>query len=131
MIFLSIRLVFLFTVALTLISCNSENRGTVTEMQFNVDSTLVDKREFDSSLQISYAVPSAWQPVTASTDALQQVQSQSIQLRKILKNQSGTVVFSVTDVRAVPDSTFGSMDKNFRSILNPSGTWQNIERAEF
>jgi hypothetical protein len=49
----------------------------------------------------------------------------------MLQDSSGNVVFSLTDVRQVPDSIFLNLDKNFKTVLNPAGSWNNVERDEF
>jgi hypothetical protein len=131
MIFL-IKRFLIFSVPLAfIISCNSKSRPAIIEMEFNVDSTIVDKPEKDSLLNIRYAVPGNWQAVEGADEALKQVDAGKIRICKLLKNPAGSVVFSITDVRQVSDSVFTNMDENYKTVLNPSGNWANVERAEF
>lgn len=119
---------FLF---LILYSCNSSTPGTVTEMEFTVDSSLVDLPVRDTALHIEYRVPAGWTEIEAPEEALKQVQAGNMRVSKMLQNDGGSVVFSLTDVRNVPDTTFRNLDRDFKTILNPSGAWNDIERAEF
>jgi hypothetical protein len=100
-------------------------------MEFNVDSSIVDKPERDSILNIKYAVPGNWQAVEGTDEALKQVDAGNIRISKLLKNPAGSVVFSLTDIRQVPDSVFRNMNENYKTVLNPSGNWNNVEKAEF
>jgi len=129
--FLLIRVPILILSLIFLASCSTNRGKVVTQMEFNVDSTLVNRRVSDSSLSISYSVPGSWEEIVASDSALKQVNAANIRVSEILKNPAGTVVFSLTDVRKVQDSVFSNMDENYRTVLNPSGSWKNIERAEF
>lgn len=119
---------FLFFV---LMACNSSTPGTVTEMEFAVDSALVDLPVRDTALHIEYRVPGNWTEIVAPEEALKQVQAGNMRVSKMLQNTAGNVVFSLTDVRNVADSTFRNLDVNYKTVLNPSGTWNDIERAEF
>ena len=131
MIFLLKRALTSAGVLLLVYSCNTTPRRTVTEMEFNVDTSIVDNPQRDTSLNIIYAVPATWQTISGAEDALKQVQTGGARVSKMLKNPSGTVVFSLVDVRQIPDSVFDNMNKNYKSVLNPSGAWNSVERAEF
>jgi hypothetical protein len=115
----------------SLFSCGARQNATITEMEFNVDSTLVNDEVKDSLLHISYKVPSEWTTVPTSDSSLSQLNAGGIRLSNLLKNAAGTVVFSVSDVREVADSIFQNMNENYKSSLNPSGAWSNVEKAEF
>jgi hypothetical protein len=120
-----------FFILFLLFACGSRQSTAITEMEFNVDSTLVNSEVKDSLLNISYKVPSDWTAVHTSDSSLSQLNAGGIRISKLLKNTSGTVVFSVSDVREVADSTFRNMDATYKTSLNPSGTWNNVEKAEF
>lgn len=120
----------LFLISLA-IACTSPDPEKRIEMEFNVDSTLVNREISDSLLSIRYHVPADWKELQPSDSALQQLESKNIRISKILQNPAANTVFSLTDVRAVPDSVFRNLDLNFKTVLNPSGAWSNIERAEF
>ena len=131
MIFLLKRAFIYSAVWLFIYSCNTTSRRTITEMEFNVDSSIVNKPEQDTALKIRYAVPASWHTDSSAEAALKQVQTGSFRISKILKNPAGTVVFSLSDVRQVPDSVFESMNENYKTVLNPAGSWNNVEHAEF
>jgi len=114
-----------------LLSCNNSTSGSVTEMEFTVDSSLVDVLVRDTALHIEYRVPGSWTEIEAPEEALKQVQAGNMRVSKMLQNTEGSVVFSLTDVRNVADTTFRNLDENYKTILNPSGAWNDIERAEF
>jgi hypothetical protein len=116
---------------LFIFSCNTTPPASVTEMEFTVDSSIVDKPVADSLLGIRYAVPSGWKTIVASDEALKQAKSGNVRISNMLQDSSGNVVFSLTDVRQVPDSIFLNLDKNFKTVLNPAGSWNNVERDEF
>jgi hypothetical protein len=100
-------------------------------MEFNVDSSIVNKPVSDTLLGIKYAVPSEWQTIETSDSILKQVNTGIVRISNMLRDTSGNVMFSLTDVRQVPDSVFKNLDQNFKTVLNPSGTWSNIQRDEF
>jgi hypothetical protein len=131
MIFLRKRALIFSLLLVIISSCNTRPSRTITEMEFVVDSSLVTRPESDSSLGITYSVPGNWQAVEGSKEALSQVQADNIRISNMLKNRAGTVVFSLTDVRQVADSVFRKIDENYQSLLNPSGTWSSVDRAEF
>ena len=112
-------------------SCNTTTPKTISQMQFNVDSSIVDKSVSDSLLGIAYSVPSVWQTIEASDEALTQARSGNVRISNMLRNAAGSVVFSLTDVRNVQDSVFSSLDENFKTVLNPTGNWTNVQRDEF
>lgn len=112
-------------------SCGTTPPTTVTEMEFTADSSIVDKPVADSLLGIQYAVPSGWKAIEASDEALKQAKSGNVRISNMLQDSSGNVVFSLTDVRQVPDSIFQNLDKNFKTVLNPSGSWNDVQRDEF
>ena len=114
-----------------LFSCGARQNATITEMEFSVDSTLVNSEVKDSVLHIAYKVPSEWTAVPTNDSSLSQLNAGGIRLSNLLKNAAGTVVFSVSDVREVADSIFRNMDANYKTSLNPSGAWTNVEKAEF
>src|SRR5690348_6793717 len=123
-------LLFLSTLVL-IYSCTTTTPKTVTEMEFNVDSSLVNKPVTDTSLGISYAIPAGWQNIGASDDVLRQVSAGNVRISNMLRDSSGNIMFSLTDVRQVPDSVFNNIDQHFKTVLNPSNTWRNIQRDEF
>ena len=126
------RYYLLFTLSVfVLFSCNTAPSTTTVQMEFNVDTSLVDLAVRDTALAISYRVPVNWTPIEATEAALKQVHAGKIRVVKLLRNPSGNVVFSLTDVRDVADSTFRNMDENYKTVLNPSGAWNDIQRAEF
>ncbi|HET9746379.1 MAG TPA: hypothetical protein VFP97_11750 [Chitinophagaceae bacterium] len=127
------RSVTLFLCLFTILvcSCNTTPPRTITEMEFNVDSSIVNKPVTDSSLGIRYSVPAGWQAIEAPDEALQRAKSGNVRISNMLQDPSGHVVFSLTDVRQVPDSVFRNMDENFKTVLNPSGSWNDIQRDEF
>ena len=129
--FLLYRPTIFFVFLTTLFSCNTHPTAAVTEMEFNVDSSIVNKPESDTSLNIRYAVPGSWHPIETTEDVLKQVHAGNIRVSKMLKNPEGTVVFSLTDVRQVADTVFRNMDENYKSVLNPAGSWSSVDRAEF
>lgn len=112
-------------------ACNTTTSRTVTEMEFNVDSSIVNKPVVDTSLGIKYSVPAGWQTIETSGDILKQADAGSVRISNMLRDSSGNVMFSLTDVRKVPDSVFKNLDQNFKTVLNPSGTWNNIQRDAF
>lgn len=122
---------FLPLLFLVLFSCNTTPSTTTVQMEFNVDTSLVDLAVQDTSLAIAYRVPINWTPIEPTEDALKQVHAGKIRVVKLLKNPSGNVVFSLTDVRDVADSIFRNMDENYKTVLNPSGVWNDIQKAEF
>jgi hypothetical protein len=121
--------IFAFFVLLS--SCNTSSPKKVVEMEFNVDSTLVNTPVHDSVLSLHYLVPGNWAEIENTQEALDQAKSSNIRVSKILKNPSGTTVFSLTDVRQVADTTFRNLDENYLTVLNPSGTWTNVQKADF
>src|SRR6476661_5917843 len=125
------RLLLSLSYLILIYSCNTTSPRTITEMEFNVDSTIVDKPVSDTLLGIKYAVPSGWQAIATSDDVLRQVKTGNIRISNMLRDTSGNVMFSLTDVRQVPDSVFKNLDQNFKTVLNPSGSWTNIQRDEF
>lgn len=114
-------------------SCTSSDHPgkTITQMEFNVDSFLVNRKITDSSLRITYSVPSCWKKLIAADSAVLPAQPGGIKVRQILQNPVNSVVFSVTDVREVPDSVFRKLDKDYKTVLNPAGRWNSINRADF
>jgi hypothetical protein len=100
-------------------------------MEFNVDSSIVNKTVTDSSLAITYSVPGDWSSIATSDSALAKVNASNIRVSNVLQNAAGSVVFSLTDVRKVPDSTFINMSGNYKTVLNPSQQWSNVEKASF
>ncbi len=52
-------------VLLIVASCQSSVTETKTEMEFAIDSLLVDRQVNDSALNISYHIPSGWIPIEA------------------------------------------------------------------
>jgi hypothetical protein len=131
MIFSLKPLLFIPVLLISFYSCNTKSPKTITQMEFTTDSTLADKPESDSLLQIKYSVPSRWQNFDPGTDVLKQVDTGLVRVSKMLKNDNGTVIFSLTDVRKVPDSIFRNIDEHYKTVLNPSGSWTNIEKADF
>ncbi|MBL7698181.1 MAG: hypothetical protein JNK79_08490 [Chitinophagaceae bacterium] len=129
--FFLLNSLFLSFFVFAIVSCNQAPSRTVTEMEFNVDTSLVTLPVSDSSLGISYRAPGGWTDIEATEEALKQVHDGKIRVSKLIRNPSGNVVFSLTDVRDVPDSTFRHMDENYKTVLNPSGAWSDIQKAEF
>jgi hypothetical protein len=125
------RSIAAFLSLILIYSCNTTTPRTITEMEFNVDSSIVNKPVTDTSLGISYAVPAAWHAIQASDEALKQVNTGNVRISNMLRDTSGNVLFSLTDVRQVPDSVFKQLDENFKTVLNPTGAWSNIQRDEF
>ena len=76
-----------------LFSCGERQNATVTEMEFSVDSTLVNSEVKDSVLHIAYKVPSEWTAVPTNDSSLSQLNAGGIRLSNLLKNAAGTVVF--------------------------------------
>lgn len=113
------------------LSCNTNPAVTVTEMEFEVDSSIVNKVVHDSALSIRYAVPGDWAELQTSDSTRQTLGAANVRLKKLLQNPAGTAVFSLSDVSSVPDSTFSNMSANYKSVLNPSGNWTNVEKAAF
>jgi hypothetical protein len=129
-----LRIAILIFTGLSIYSCSSRNSSgkSVVEMEFFVDSLLVDKPVRDSALSIHYAVPGSWIDVNTTDSASKLLhQAGNIRVNKILRNENNTVAFSLTDVRLVPDSTFRNLDEHYKTLLNPSGQWNNIEKAEY
>ena len=117
--------------SLSFLACNPASRETVTEMQFTVDSALVDLPVQDTSLDISYRVPSDWTNIKPEGDSVQQATAGNLRISEMRKHPASEVVFALTDVRNVPDSIFRNLDDNFKTVLNPNGAWTDIQRATF
>ena len=130
-IFLMSRSSLFLSLLILTYSCNTTTPKTIAQMEFNVDSSIVDRSVSDSLLGIAYAVPSVWQTIEASDEALTQARSGTVRISNMLRNAAGSVVFSLTDVRNVQDSVFRSLDETFKTILNPTGNWTNVQRDEF
>ncbi len=113
------------------LSCKPGSRDTVTEMEFTVDSTIVDLPVQDTSLNITYRIPSAWINIKPEGDAVQQANAGNLRISNMIKHPASDVVFALTDVRNVPDSTFRNLDEHFETVLNPNNTWSDIQRATF
>lgn len=124
---------FLFTV-LILTGCTSaENqREPIIEMEFSVDSGLVNQTVRDSALSITYLVPAEWIELkTPDTTSSLLRQAGGIRVNKVLQKEDSSVVFSLTDIRSVPDSVFQRLNEQYKTLLNPSGQWITVDRATF
>lgn len=113
------------------LSCNSRPSHSVTEMEFQVDSSIVNKMVTDSALSISYAVPGDWIEIETNDSTMKRLGAANVRLSKLLKNSAGSVVFSLSDVSRVADSTFSNMSENYKTVLNPTSSWTNVEKASF
>ena len=129
--FLMKRALIFIHVLFLILSCNTKAPRTVTEMEFNVDSSIVDKKVADTSLGIEYAVPSGWHTIDSTDEALRQVNTGNVRISNMLRDPSGNVVFSLTDVRQLPDSVFKIIDENYQTVLNPAGNWSSVVRDQF
>lgn len=132
--FIFFRTVVLLFAVPGLASCNfsDSQREPVIEMEFSVDSTLVNKTIRDTSLSITYAVPSNWRDLdTPDTASALLKQAGHVRVNKVLQKEDSSVVFSLTDVRLVPDSIFRRLNEQYKTLLNPSGQWTTVDKATF
>lgn len=129
--FLQRNLLLPFLLVVFITSCKPSSRETITEMEFTVDTTVVDMQVQDTSLDIAYRIPSDWINIKPEGDAVQQANAGNLRISNMIKHPSSEVVFALTDVRGVPDSTFKNLDANFQTVLNPNNTWSDIQRAPF
>jgi hypothetical protein len=128
---MSIRfLAALFLFPFIAISCSSATSPAVTEMEFSVDSTLADRVIIDSILHVSYRVPSAWNNLH-TPDISSAQQAAGVSIHNILKKADSSVIFSLTDIRKVPDSVIKNLDEHYQVLLNPSNTWTSVNKADF
>jgi len=124
------RSLFSFLSLILIYSCNTTTRRTITEMEFNVDSSIVNKLVVDSSLGIRYSVPSGWDDFISEVEAKDSARGK-IRVITMIQNPTRNVRFSLIDVRQIPASVFKDIDDNYKTALNPSGHWSNIQRDEF
>ncbi len=113
-------------VLLIVASCQSSVTETKTEMEFAIDSLLVDRQVNDSALNISYHIPSGWIPIEAPVN-----KQPGIAPPTFFTNADTSVMFSTTDLRNMPDSVLRSILDNYKVVLNPDGKWNKIDAADF
>ena len=108
------------------VSCRSSVTEPRTEMEFSVDSLLVNRQVNDSILSISYRIPSTWTAIDASVN-----QQSGVKISSLFTNADTSVMFSTTDLRNMSDSSLRAMHDNYKTVLNPDGKWNSIDAADF
>jgi hypothetical protein len=118
-------------------SCQSSAAHTPgkLEMGFAVDSQLVSRVVYDTSLQISYRLPAQWLDMTTdeSVNSLfsQDNSQHAVRLVRFAGDTAARLMLSLTDIRTVPDDYYKELKRNYHKLLNGNHQWKKVKESDF
>jgi hypothetical protein len=123
-----LRFVVVIIVVVCFSRCQSSSAHSTgkLEMGFAVDSQLVSRVVRDTSLQVSYRLPARWQDMTA--DAFSH---QAMHLVRFAGDTAARLMFSLTDIRTVPDDQYKELKRNYHKLLNGDHQWSKVKESDF
>lgn len=131
-----LSLVVIILAAVHIIGCKPSPAHTANsnEMGFSVDTNLVNRVVHDTTMKITYRLPSQWTDMTtraALGKALEADSNNKIRLMRYAGDTSANVMLSLVDIRLVPDSTFSLLKNNYNQLLNGNREWDTVAASDF
>jgi hypothetical protein len=117
--------------------CQSSSARTAGKLEvgFAVDSQLVSRVVRDTSLKVSYRLPAQWQDMTADASVNSIFSSdsshQAIHLVRFAGDTAARLMFSLTDIRTVPDDQYKELKRNYHKLLNGDHRWKKVKESDF
>lgn len=118
-------------------SCSPKQSKTkITEMQFVVDSLLIEKKEIDKQLQISYNPPKGWKQNDSLFNKIKSTINKNdlaypIKIKKLFWNEASQSVMTIGVLNNISAEKLNHILSNYEEFFNPQKQWKSIKKAEF